>query len=218
MLLVHDTVCQFFGLVWQQWFHVGALQPAINAQLQRPGFGLQERLSCQDVFHFENGLAGYVEHLNRAKTGVSPIVRIVGEDDETGISCDIAMQYTDATSELMLAFGNNIINPDGGTHVQGFKTSLTRTINNYARRNNLLKELTPSGDDLREGLTAVISVRLPEPQFNNQTKEKLLNPEAEGFVSGAVSTQLGAWIEENPADGAAADLAGPLELVAHTAR
>jgi DNA gyrase subunit B len=154
----------------------------------------------KDVFHFEDGLTGYVEHLNRAKTAVSPAVRITGKDDETGISCDIALQYTDATNELMLAFGNNIINPDGGTHVQGFKTSLTRTVNGYAQRNKLLKDLKPSGDDLREGLTVVISVKLPEPQFNNQTKEKLLNPEADSFVSGAVSAQLGAWLEENPGE------------------
>ncbi|MHC4946704.1 MAG: DNA gyrase subunit B [Planctomycetota bacterium] len=153
-----------------------------------------------DTFHFENGLAGYVEHLNRSKTSVSPVVRIRREDEEEGVTCEVAMQYTDATNELLLPFGNNIANPDGGTHVAGFKTSLTRTINNYARRNNVIKDLTPTGDDLREGLTAVISVKLPEPQFNNQTKEKLLNPEVETFVSAAVSKQLGAWLEENPSD------------------
>ncbi|MEM7517591.1 MAG: toprim domain-containing protein, partial [Planctomycetota bacterium] len=154
----------------------------------------------EEIFHFENGLEGYVEHLNRAKTAMSPVVRMFVEDEASGVSAEIAMQYTDATSELMLAFGNNIVNPDGGTHVSGFKTSLTRTINGYAKRRNLLKDLTPSGDDLREGLTAIISVKLPDPQFNNQTKEKLLNPEAEGFVSSLVSKHLGAWLEEHPAD------------------
>ena len=129
----------------------------------------------EETFHFENGLEGYVEHLNRAKTTVSPVVRMTA-DDPDGLSCDIAIQYTDATNEMMLAFGNNIVNPDGGTHVSGFKSALTRTINNYAKKNNILKDLTPSGDDLREGLTAIISVKLPDPQFNNQTKEKLLNP------------------------------------------
>ncbi|MCP3903462.1 MAG: DNA gyrase subunit B [Planctomycetes bacterium] len=153
-----------------------------------------------DTFHFDDGLIGYVEHLNRTKTVVSPAIRIIAADEETGITCDIAMQYTDATNELMLAFGNNIINPDGGTHVQGFKTSLTRTINRYARKRDLLKDVTPSGDDLREGLTAIISVKMPEPQFNNQTKEKLLNEEAEAFVSAAIAKQLGAWLEENPTD------------------
>jgi DNA gyrase subunit B len=154
----------------------------------------------EETFHFKNGLAGYVEHLNRSKTIVSPVIAIHREQLEGGLVCDIAMQYTDATNELMLAFGNNIPNPDGGTHVAGFKTSLTRTINNYAKRQGLLKDLTPSGDDLREGLTAVISVKLKDPQFNNQTKEKLLNPEIEGFVSSAITEQLGAWLEEHPAD------------------
>ncbi|MHC4305013.1 MAG: DNA topoisomerase IV subunit B, partial [Planctomycetota bacterium] len=86
------------------------------------------------------------------------------------------MQYTDSPNELLLAFGNNINNPDGGTHVAGFKTSLTRTINGYAKKNKLLRDISPTGDDLREGLTAIISIKIPEPQFNNQTKEKLLNP------------------------------------------
>jgi DNA gyrase subunit B len=154
----------------------------------------------EDVFHFDNGLVGYVEHLNRSKTTVGPVIGMRREPDEGGMACDLAMQYTDGTAELLLAFGNNIINPDGGTHVAGFKTALTRTINNYAKREGLLKDITPTGDDLREGLTAVIAVRLREPQFNNQTKEKLLNPEVESFVSGAVTKQLGAWLEEHPSD------------------
>ena len=154
----------------------------------------------EETFHFEDGLKGYVEHLNRSKTVVSPSISMRKEEPDAGLVCDIAMQYTDATNELLLAFGNNIVNPDGGTHVSGFKTSLTRTINNYAKRVGLLKDLTPSGDDLREGLTAVISVKLREPQFNNQTKEKLLNPEVEGFVSSAITEHLGAWLEEHPSD------------------
>lgn len=152
----------------------------------------------QETYHFEDGLLGYVKHLNKSKTVVSPAIRIFKQDEEQGITCDIAMQYTDSTNELLLAFGNNIINPDGGTHVSGFKTALTRTINHYAKRNGILKDMTPSGEDLREGLSAIVSVKLPEPQFNNQTKEKLLNPEAEGQVSSAVTEQLGSWLEENP--------------------
>ena len=110
------------------------------------------------------------------------------------------MQYVDSNAELTLAFGNNIPNRDGGTHVQGFKTALTRVVNGYARKNNLLKDLVPSGDDLREGLVTVVSVKLPNPQFNNQTKEKLLNPEVGPFVSQAVNELLSAWLEEHPAD------------------
>jgi DNA gyrase subunit B len=155
-----------------------------------------------ETFHFEDGLKGYVEHLNRSKTIMSPAIAFHGEDDGSGLGlvADVALQYTDATNELLLAFGNNIINPDGGTHVSGFKTSLTRTINGYARKKDFLKDLTPSGEDLREGLTAVVSVKLKNPQFNNQTKEKLLNPEVEGFIGEVVSKQLGAWLEENPGD------------------
>jgi DNA gyrase subunit B len=108
------------------------------------------------------------------------------------------MQYVDSNAELTTAFGNNIPNRDGGTHVAGFKAALTRVVNGYARKNNLLKDLIPSGDDLREGLVTVISVKLPNPQFNNQTKEKLLNPEIEPFVSQAIGEKLGAWLEEHP--------------------
>ncbi|MCH2146476.1 MAG: DNA gyrase subunit B [Phycisphaerales bacterium] len=160
----------------------------------------QEGNVREDTFHSDSGLADYVSFINRGKSEYSPLIALSEEDPDTGLICDIAMQYTDATSEVLLAFGNNIVNPDGGTHVSGFKTSLTRTINAYAKRNNLIKGLTPSGDDLREGLTTIISVKLVEPQFNNQTKEKLLNPEVEGFVSSLVSKHLGAWLEEHPSD------------------
>jgi DNA gyrase subunit B len=154
----------------------------------------------EDVFHFTEGLLGYVEYLNRSKTVVSPAIRVQKVDEAEGIAIDIAMQYTDSPNELLLAFGNNIHNPDGGTHAAGFKTSLTRTINNFAKKNRLLRDITPSGDDLREGLTAIVSVKIPEPQFNNQTKEKLLNPEAEKLVSSAVTDQLRAWLEQHPSD------------------
>jgi len=153
-----------------------------------------------ETYCYDNGIAGYVEHLNRTKTGVSPIITIDAHDKESGIGCTISMQYTEATNETLLAFANNIVNPDGGTHVSGFKTSLTRAINAYAKKRNLLKGLTPSGDDLREGLTTVLAVRMPDPQFNNQTKEKLLSPEVEKFVSRAVSKHLGSWLEEHPAE------------------
>jgi DNA gyrase subunit B len=154
----------------------------------------------EDTFQYENGIAGYVEYINESKTTESEIIQIIREDPETGLSLDIAMQYTDTASETLLAFGNNIVNPDGGTHVSGFRTALTRTINGYAKKNNLIKTLTPTGDDLREGLTTVLSVKIPEPQFNNQTKEKLLNPEVEPFVSRAIHDGLGSWLEEHPAE------------------
>jgi len=154
----------------------------------------------EEMFYSENGLSDYVSYINRGKTEYSPLIEFSYSDEKTGISCEIVMQYTDATSEVLLAFGNNIVNPDGGTHVSGFKTSLTRTVNAYAKRNNLIKGLTPTGDDLREGLTSIISVKLAEPQFNNQTKEKLLNPEVESIVSSLVTKLLGAWLEEHPSE------------------
>jgi DNA gyrase subunit B len=154
----------------------------------------------EETFYSEHGLTDYVDYLNRGKTEYSSPISLTYTDEETGTVCDVAMQYTDATSEILLAFGNNIVNPDGGTHVSGFKTSLTRTVNAYAKRNKLIKNLTPSGDDLREGLTSIISVKLTDPQFNNQTKEKLLNPEVESIVSALVSKLLGAWLEEHPVE------------------
>ena len=153
----------------------------------------------RDVTFFDaEGIAAYVRWLNEGKTIQSQCICIKRENVEAGMRCDIALQYTDATAENLLAFGNNIRNPDGGTHVQGFKVSLTRVINGYAKREGILKDLVPTGDDLREGLTAVVSVKLPNPQFNNQTKEKLLNEEVESFVSAAISEELTAWLDLHP--------------------
>jgi DNA gyrase subunit B len=175
------------------------LNPGVSIRL------IDERVDSEgnlreEIFFSEHGLADYVKYINRGKCEYSSLISLTMADDETGMICEIAMQYTDATSEVLLAFGNNIVNPDGGTHVSGFKTSLTRTINAYAKRNNLIKGLTPTGDDLREGLTTIISIKLLEPQFNNQTKEKLLNPEVESFVSVLVTKRLGAWLEEHPSE------------------
>ncbi|MBX3355632.1 MAG: DNA gyrase subunit B [Phycisphaeraceae bacterium] len=156
----------------------------------------------EEVFHADDGLAGYVRFLNASKSTTSPVIAVRREDPESGVRCEIALQYTDSMAETLLPFGNNIYNRDGGTHVTGFRRALTAAINGYAKRANLFKEkdLVPTGDDLREGLTTVISVKLPNPTFNNQTKEKLLNPEVEGFVVTVVSEQLGAWLEENPSE------------------
>ncbi|MFN9124402.1 MAG: ATP-binding protein, partial [bacterium] len=150
------------------------------------------------TFHSPDGIGGYVAWRNEQKTIQSPVIALTAEDAAQSLRLDFAMQYVDSNAELTLAFGNNIPNRDGGTHVAGFKSALTRVVNGYARKNNLLKDLVPSGDDLREGLVTVVSVKLPNPQFNNQTKEKLLNPEVEGFVSNAIGEKLGAWLEEHP--------------------
>jgi DNA gyrase subunit B len=177
------------------------LNPGVHIRL------IDERVDAHgqqrdEVFHDETGIGGYVKFMNASKTCMSSVMAVRREDPETGMRCELALQYTDGIPEVLLAFGNNIPNRDGGTHVTGFRKSLTTVINSYGRRMGLFKEkdFVPTGEDLREGLTAVVSVKLPNPTFNNQTKEKLLNPEVETFVSAAVTEQLGAWLEENPAE------------------
>ena len=152
------------------------------------------------VFRADEGLGSYIAHL---MTGKSPVAGPVVLTREHGdMHCDVAMQYHDGYSETLLTFANNINNADGGTHGQGFKTALTRTLNGYARRAGLIREKdpVPTGEDLREGLVAIVSVKLPDPTFNNQPKEKLLNPEVESFVAQAVSDALGEWLETNPSE------------------
>lgn len=153
-----------------------------------------------ETFKFDDGIAEMVRYLADGKNGVSEVVSISAESEDGRSVTDVAFMYTDAYSEFTQAFTNNINNPDGGTHLSGFKTALTRTFNNYAKQENVLKGSTSvSGDDWREGIIAVIAVKIPDPAFNNQVKERLLNPEVEGLVSGAVGDALNAWCEQNPA-------------------
>jgi DNA gyrase subunit B len=151
------------------------------------------------AFHYEGGINQFVTFLNQAKTVVheEPIY-MKGEKD--GIQVEIALQWNDGYSELMYSFANNINTHEGGTHLSGFRAALTRTINAYATRNNLAKDLkeSVSGDDIREGLTGVISVKIPQPQFEGQTKTKLGNTEVKGIVETIVNDRLGAFLEENP--------------------
>ena len=159
-----------------------------------------ERVGKRDVFKFEHGLIEYVKFLNEGKTPLSGIISFVKEDKVNHLHIEVAMQYNDGYNETILSFANNINNHDGGTHLSGFKTSLTGSINRYADTKNFYKDVRPSGDDLREGLTAVISVKLPEPSFESQTKDKLLNPEIESFVQSVMNEKLGQYLEENPKD------------------
>lgn len=159
-----------------------------------------DRNDKKEVFHFEDGLKQFVKHLNEGKESLhSEVIYFLKNDPDTGMSCEVAMQYTTSYMENVLAFANNIRNIDGGTHMSGFKTALTRTMNAYARKENLLKNAQPpSGEDIREGLTAVISVKLPEPHFEAQTKVRLSNPEMGSFVETTVNEQLSNYLEENP--------------------
>jgi DNA gyrase subunit B len=157
-----------------------------------------ERVGKRDIYKYERGLSQYIEFLNEGKQATSPIISFTKNEPQTRLELEIAMQYNDGYNETILSFANNINNHIGGTHLSGFKTGLTNTVLRWAERANLLKEVRPSGDDLREGLVAVISVKLPEPSFESQTKDKLLNVEVESFVQTAVNERLGAFLEENP--------------------
>ncbi|HEY3329483.1 MAG TPA: DNA topoisomerase subunit B [Capsulimonadaceae bacterium] len=154
------------------------------------------------VFHFERGIAQFVEHLNETKDALTPKV-VYFQKTRDDVQVEVALQYNTGYTEQVLSFANNVHTQEGGTHLSGFRTALTRTMNQYARKTGLLKEkdVNLSGDDVREGLTAVISVRLFDPQFEGQTKSKLGNTPVEGIVNSIVGEALGLYLEENPADG-----------------
>ncbi len=157
-----------------------------------------ERKEKEQVFCYKGGIVSFVEHLNEAKTPLHKPIFIASEKSE--MIMEVALQYNDGYAENIFSFANNINTREGGTHLVGFKAALTRTINNYANTHDLLKKETESltGDDVREGLTAVISVKLRNPQFEGQTKAKLGNSEVKGLVEAAVNEALGAYFEENP--------------------
>jgi len=158
-----------------------------------------ERDGKSHKFSYEGGIVSFVRHLNKNKAVVNekPIY-MRGEKD--GIDVELALQWNDGYAEAIYAFANNINTHEGGTHLSGFRSALTRTVNNYAGKNNLAKDLQESitGDDIREGLTAVVSVKIPRPQFEGQTKTKLGNTEVKGIVEAIVNDRLGAYLEENP--------------------
>jgi DNA gyrase subunit B len=160
-----------------------------------------ERDGKSHRFHYDGGIVSFVEHLNKNK-GLVNEKAIYMRGDRDGIDAEIAMQWNDGYNPQEFSFANNINTHEGGTHLSGFRAALTRTVNSYAQHNNLtkdLKEATISGDDIREGMTAVISVKIPRPQFEGQTKTKLGNTEVKGIVESIVNDRLGAYLEENPA-------------------
>jgi DNA gyrase subunit B len=168
-----------------------------------------ERAGKSEKYYFPDGIASFVKALNEGKNVLhdppayfraeSPVD---AEDLSKGVFvCEVALQYNDSYNETLLSFTNNINTIEGGTHLSGFKTALTRTLNTYSKNNNILKnDAPPTGEDLREGLAAIISVKVPDPQFEGQTKTKLGNAEVEGFVNSAFGGALAAWLEEHPAD------------------
>lgn len=160
---------------------------------------IDHRDNKEVTYHYEGGIISFVEHLNRNKTALHDPVYF---QDTRECELEVALQYTDGYSETIFTFANNINTQEGGTHLSGFRSALTRTLNDYARKNNLLKqnEDNLSGEDVREGLTAVISVKISEPQFEGQTKTKLGNSEVRGIVESIVSEHLSTYLEEHPAE------------------
>jgi DNA gyrase subunit B len=158
-----------------------------------------QRTSERAAFYFEGGIQSYVKHLNIGKDVVSDSVFYVEKQVEDSM-VEIAVQYNDTFIEMVKPFANNVLTPDGGTHLVGFRTALTRVINDYARKNSLLKEKEDNltGDDIREGLTAIILVKLPDPQFEGQTKNKLGNPEVRRYVEQVMNEYFAYYLEENP--------------------
>lgn len=156
----------------------------------------------EHTFHYEGGIKEFVTYLNRSKTPLYDQI-IYCEGMKDGVAVEIAMQHNDSYSDNTYGFVNNITTPEGGTHVEGFRSALTKTFNDYARKNKLLKDSEPnlSGEDIREGLTAIISVKIEDPQFEGQTKQKLGNSEARGAVNAILSSQLEIFLEQNPAVG-----------------
>ena len=161
---------------------------------------LREEEPKEVVFHYEGGIREFVQYLNKSTTPLYEDI-LYFEGTKDGVMVEVAMQHNDAYTENTYGFVNNITTPEGGTHIMGFRNALTKTFNDYARKNKLLKdnEQNLSGEDIREGLTAIISVKIEDPQFEGQTKQKLGNSEARGAVDSVVSSQLEIYLEQNPA-------------------
>ncbi|MEO6025441.1 MAG: DNA topoisomerase (ATP-hydrolyzing) subunit B [Candidatus Binatia bacterium] len=183
-----------FDVLAQRLRELAFLNQGIQISLQ------DERDQKRHEFHYKGGIVEFVEHLNSTKTPINPVIYLEGERE--GVEIQLALQWNEGYSENIYAFANNINTIEGGTHLIGFKSALTRTINSYAVAANLGKKDQEGlqGDDCREGITAVISVKVPEPQFEGQTKTKLGNSEVKGFVETLVNERLGAYLEEHPGD------------------
>ena len=159
----------------------------------------REEEEIQAVFHYEGGIKEFIQYLNRSATPLYEDI-LYFEGSKDGVMVEVAMQHNDAYTENTYGFVNNITTPEGGTHIMGFRNAITKTFNDYARKNKLLKESEQNltGEDIREGLTAIISVKIEDPQFEGQTKQKLGNSEARGAVDNVVSSQLEIYLEQNP--------------------
>ncbi len=156
-----------------------------------------ERNGQSEEFHYERGIIEFVEHLNRASEAIhNDVIFIRGTSED--VQYEVAFQYANEYTENVNSYVNNVNTPDGGTHVSGFRTGLTRTLNAYGKKEDLFKDITPTGEDFREGLTVIVSVKVPEPKFHGQTKTRLLNAEVEGIINTAFGEYFAKYLEENP--------------------
>ena len=190
---IFETVEFSFDVLSQRLRELAFLNAGVTITIN------DERTGKSHRFQYEGGIISFVEHLNKNKTAVNqPPIYMLGNRD--GITAEIALQWNDGYADTVYSFANNINTQEGGTHLSGFRSALTRTVNAYANKNQLSKDLkdSVSGDDIREGLVAVVSVKIPEPQFEGQTKTKLGNTEVKGIVEAIINDKLGAFCEENP--------------------
>lgn len=190
---IFETTKFNYDTILDRLRHAAYLTKGIRTSL------LDEKSGERYSFYFEGGIQSYVKHLNFGKDVIDDDVFYVDKTVDD-VQVEVALQYTDAFNETVKAFANNVFNPDGGTHLTGFRSALTRVINDYARKSGLIKEKEEnlSGEDVREGLTAVILVKLPDPQFEGQTKNKLGNPEVRGYVEQVLGEYFAYYFEENP--------------------
>jgi DNA gyrase subunit B len=190
---VFETTAFSFDTLAQRLRELAFLNGGIVVTLDDERDGKSHR------FHYEGGIVSFVKHLNKNKAAVNE-KPIFMRGDKDGTDAEIALQWNDGYTETTYSFANNINTQEGGTHLSGFRSALTRTVNTYASRNGLAKDLKEgvTGDDIREGLTAVVSIKIPHPQFEGQTKTKLGNTEVKGIVEAIVNDRLGAYLEENP--------------------
>ena len=192
--IFEETVFDY-GILKQRFREMAFLTKGLKIILR----DVREEEVREQTFHYEGGIKEFVTYLNKSKTALyDQIIYCEGEKDNVYV--EVAMQHNDSYSDNTYGFVNNITTPEGGTHIVGFRNSLTKTFNDYARKNKLLKdsESNLSGEDIREGLTAIISVKIEDPQFEGQTKQKLGNSEARGAVDNIVSSQLEVFLEQNP--------------------
>ena len=178
----------------------------VDSAPQPPRTSAQKQKAKKVTYRYDNGLVDYVNHLvasKRAEPVHAEIISIESEDTERQLSLELAMQWTTAYSESVHTYANTINTHEGGTHEEGFRAAMTKLVNDFARKQNILKEKDDNltGDDIREGLTAVVSVKLGEPQFEGQTKTKLGNSEVKGFVQRAMTDEFGHWLEPHPTEG-----------------